>query len=441
MMTSAISSVLVMAAIVLGDGQGIDCKIANAKTKRFVPFRVIVKPTDKKFDHNPAELLTVLGKILNAPPSQLSSPRRVGPDAFSIDSQGVDISQAAIFSQPVPFTDEHFKWIERDPYIFAHQSSTPDDFYYAQSLLHPLWGLKEIGAPAAWSYWTGADTVVAAIVDSGVSTTHEDLPALWSLPTQVDQCQAHSVGYDAISNLCVTSPRGDHATRMAGVIGAIGNNQTGVVGVNWKIGLLSSTFMQDNIGCADVAVNALEYVRRVADTAHVRVVNLSWGTSEDSSALHDELRLLSAAGLVLVAAAGNSHDDIDQHPVYPAAYKDLPTLISVANTKEDGNLGDDSNYGANSVHIAAPGLDIMTTSSSAVGGYFNDWGTSIAAAFVTGSVGLLSSRCGKLTGKELRELLLDKDSVEDRKQLFGNQVEKNRFLNVGKAMKKCVALP
>ena len=440
-MVPVVTPLLVMAALVLGDGQGVDCKIANAVTKQFVPFRIIAKPKGKDFANNPAALRAVLASTLHVPLNQLSVPRRVGAAAFSIDSQGVDISQADIFNQPEPFKDDRFEWIERDPYIFAHQATPPDDFYYATSALHPLWGLKEISAPTAWDLSTGSDTVVAAIVDSGVDPAHEDLPRLWSLPAQVDNCAANSTGYDALTNLCVTNVRGDHATRMAGAIGALGNNHIGVVGVNWKVGLLSSTFMQGTIGCADAAANALDYVRRVADAAHVRVVNLSWGTSVDSSAVHDELTLLSNAHVVLVAAAGNGPTDIDQHPVYPAYYKDLATLISVANTKEDGHLGDDSNYGQTSVHIAAPGLNIMTTSSTAVGGYFNDWGTSIAAAHVTGAIALLASKCGNQSGEQLKELLLDDGNFDDRSQLFGNRVEKNRFLDIGKAMKKCAALP
>ncbi|HEY0371460.1 MAG TPA: S8 family serine peptidase [Thermoanaerobaculia bacterium] len=436
-----LASILVLASIFVGDRKAIDCKIGNAFTETYVPYRAIVKTRNKSFADDREAMRQAIASKLGTTPQDLTLEEIDDEGTFVVDSHAIDISKAPIFGGFV--SDDRFEYMERDPYILAHTLVEPNDPFF-HNPERPLWGLKEIHAPAAWQSSTGSAEIVAAIVDGGINPDHEDLTPLFKVKAAVGNCPKDSVGYDAISDRCETTPRGSHGTRMAGPIGAHGNNLKGVSGVNWTIGLLSATFMENGIGCAATAAAALEYVWQAkdAEAADIRVVNLSWGTSEDSSALREKLEKLSASGVVLVASAGNDALNIKDNPVYPAIYP-LPLLITVASMTQDGNLAGNSNFGPESVHIAAPGDKIYTTSWKDRPNpllnknyYKADQGTSIAAAHVTGAVALLASRCPKLKGEDLRALLIDNGTPRES---LRDLVKDRRFLNVEEAMVKTIA--
>jgi subtilisin family serine protease len=431
-----------LAAISFGTGPGIDCKVANALTQPFVPNRVILRATQPLAD-DPAALQKVLSDKLHVPPSALKI-TPVGATAFAVDSIGVDIAQPALFDRLQ--NDDHWRYAVRDPYIFDHGDVDTDDTYF-HSNVTPMWGLRAIHAPATWASSTGSADVVVAIVDGGISPDHEDLTPLWKSTVAVGNCPAGFGGYDAIDNRCQIKVRSAHATEMAGTIGAHAGNHVGVVGVNWTVSLLSSAFMDKGIGCASAAVDALHFVTSaIAAGVNVRVVNLSWGTSVDEPTLRSELQVLSSLGVVLVASAGNDGNDISiqANATYPATYP-LDTLIAVAAAQQDLSLISTSNRGA-TVHIAAPGLTIVTTSVSSALPHRTDTydidttGTSIAAAHVTGTIALLAAKCPKLTGKQLKDLMLDNSQPV---QALNGVVANKRFLDAKAAMdatiEKCKA--
>lgn len=429
-MPGFVSSFVILAGLALGASQPIDCKLSAGLGKEFVPNRVIVRPRGAV---SPTVLRGMLSELFKTDDLLIQGIGSTG--AFVVDSPSTDLSVAEI---PV-HGDDRIDYIQLDPYIVAYGSRDPNDPHFGAAR-DDLWGLVDMAAPAAWLHATGDERIVAAIVDSGIDSSHVDLKKLWSASVAVGGCAAGADGYDAIDDRCVAKARGDHATRMAGAAGARGNNGVGVVGVNWNVGLLSSGFMQDGKGCASVAANALKFVRLVKKTGagDVRVVNMSWGSAYDSWLIRDELQLLSDEGVVLVAAAGNALPtklplNIDNNPVYPARNQ-FETLIAVAYTARSEKIGVSSNYGPTNVHVAAPGEDIWTTSTEGYG-YKLDWGTSIAAAYVSGAVALLASRCPKLSGKELKALVLE---FADRRKGLDTFVQDGRFLNVGRAMTECV---
>jgi subtilisin family serine protease len=287
-------------------------------------------------------------------------------------------------------------------------------------------GLKDadISGVKAWTTTTGSKDIVVAVLDSGVEYTHADLANnIWTRPAAMKPYQDRDLGtvddvhgYDAVGNDGDPMDDNGQGTNVAGIIGAECENNLGTCGVNWKTQIMPLRFVNaGGYGCVADAVEAINYaINRKHAGVNIRVINASWGLTEHSRALEDVIRKAYEAGILLVAASGSSHTNIDQTPDYPAAY-DTGNIISVAATDRRDALASFSNYGLKSVHIAAPGKDILTT------GLGNDYeersGTSLAAAIVTGVAALALSAHPNLSVDQLRSLLLE--SVDELPGLRG----------------------
>ena len=174
-----------------------------------------------------------------------------------------------------------------------------------------------------------------------------------------------------------------HGTHIAGIISARGDNGVGIAGINWHTRILPERFHNGG-GHVSEAIQAIDH----AVSLGASVINASWGVFADNLALKDAIEWAGESGVVVVAAAGNYSSDIDNPDLayYPAAYN-LPNLISVASVDPSGNLSAFSNFGPNSVDIAAPGADIL---SAGFDGDYVFWsGTSMAAPHVAGVASLL----------------------------------------------------
>jgi len=152
------------------------------------------------------------------------------------------------------------------------------------------------------------------------------------------------------------------------------------------------------------AVEAINYaIDRKRAGVNLRVINASWGLSQQSRALEDVIRKAHEAGILFVAASGSTGSDNDKSQRYPSCYS-IGNIISVAATDRSDALAQFSNYGAKSVQLAAPGKDILTT---ALGNdYESHSGTSMAAAYITGIAALSLSAQPGLSVDQLRSLLL-----------------------------------
>jgi PKD repeat protein len=280
------------------------------------------------------------------------------------------------------------QYAEHDYYVQA--LATPDDQYYSR-----LWGFHNTGqfggmtnadidAPDAWDVQHDAGSIIVAVVDTGVRYTHEDLAAnMWVNPAD------GSHGTNVVAGN--TDPHDDygHGTHCAGTIGAVGDNTVGVVGVAWHVQIMACKFLdaQGN-GTIDGAIACLDYAR----SHGAKIVNASWGaTSFTSQALHDAIASLRDAGILLVAAAGNSGADNDVTPLYPASYSDLDNIIAVAATDESNSLTAFSDYGATNVDLAAPGTLIYSCWDNSDSDYQYDDGTSMSAAMVSGAVAVMEA--------------------------------------------------
>jgi len=271
----------------------------------------------------------------------------------------------------------------------------------------------DINAMRAWSETTGSDEVVVAVLDSGVDYNHEDLANnIWSRRANLDPYEDADLGvvddehgYNAVDNDGDPFDENGHGTHCAGIIGAEGGNSIGVTGVNWKVRIMPLKFMNaGGFGTTKDAIEAINYaIARKRDGVNVRVINASWGSTQRSRALEDVIRKANDEGILFVAASGNSSTNNDRQPHYPSSYN-LPNVVSVAALDRNDQLAQFSNYGVRSVHIAAPGKDILSTWLG--NDYEEHSGTSMATPVVAGVAALILSQKPNLAVEELRERLL-----------------------------------
>ena len=282
----------------------------------------------------------------------------------------------------------------------------------------------------AWSEMKGSvkekREVVVAIIDTGVDYLHPDLADhMWINEGEIpgdnidndnngyvddvygwdyynnDNTIGHYV-YSKKFNKNIASPldNDDHGTHIAGIIAAIANNNTGIAGIasniNIKIMSLKITGGPDGDGDLADAKKAIQYATMMG----ADICNLSWGTNIYSAELEEAMR---ESDMLFVAAAGNTGDNNDVIPVYPASFV-LDNLISVTFIDADGEMTPYSNYGVNSVDIAAPGEDIYST---IVGGYGAMSGSSMAAPQVSAIAALLYASSDHLYAANVKNLIVN----------------------------------
>lgn len=277
----------------------------------------------------------------------------------------------------------------------------------------------DIGAIKAWDITTGSSDVVVAVIDTGVYLDHADLAAnAWVNPGEVAGNGRDDDGngfvddvngwnFQSGNNQVYTDPTNDrHGTHVSGTIGATGNNGVGVTGVAWRVKLMGLKFLGGGPSSIDGAIRAINYaIDQKRRGANVRVINASWIASGESRALHDAIVAAGNADILFVCGAGNGGsdsvgDDLDSAPVYPAAYTDIPSLISVAAVDYADNLATFSNFGRRSVSVAAPGVSIVSTYPENGYGYMK--GTSMATPHVSGIAALIAAREPRLTAADIK---------------------------------------
>ena len=295
--------------------------------------------------------------------------------------------------------------------------ATPNDADYSK-----LWGMKnsgqtggtagcDINAETAWDYTTGSKNVVIGVIDTGVDYTHPDLAAnMWMNPGEVPDNGVDDdgngyiddvYGWDFANNDSDPMDDHSHGTHCSGTIAGVGNNGQGVAGVNWTAQIMALKFLgADGSGSTADAVGCVEYATQMG----AKLTSNSWGGGGFSQALYDAIAAAGDAGMLFIAAAGNDGTDNDQMPHYPSSY-DLDCIVAVAATDHNDELATFSCYGATSVDIAAPGVDIYST---VVGGQYDSYsGTSMATPHVSGAVGLMLAADPTLTPDRIKQLLME----------------------------------
>ncbi len=310
-----------------------------------------------------------------------------------------------------------------EPDYVRHLTAVPNDTMYGN-----LWGMPKISMPDAWDITTGSSDAVVAVIDTGMDLDHPDLEAnLWinSIEIPGDGKDNDGNGYvDDINGWDFVSDDDDpndsdgHGTHCAGTIGAVGNNANQVVGVCWTASIMPVRVgTEEGLLDSDI-VDGIRYAARNG----AKVLSNSYGGTGYSQTIYDAVEYANEQGCIFVAAAGNDSSDNDSLPQYPASY-DLPNVIAVAATDENDNLATFSNYGANSVDLAAPGVNIVSTYLD--GGTETLQGTSMACPHVAGAMTLLISLNADISPAEAKQVLLD--SVDELPVLAGKVVSGGRM--------------
>ncbi|MBI2924589.1 MAG: S8 family serine peptidase [Verrucomicrobia bacterium] len=315
----------------------------------------------------------------------------------------------------------------RDSGLFAYVE--PD--YIVKPLLEPtdaafvdgrLWGLKNTGqnrgvagadidAVRAWDATTGSREVIVGVIDTGIRYTHEDLrDQMWTNPGETPGNGVDDDGngfVDDVFGINAMNGSGnpfddvDHGTHVAGTIGAAANNSGQHVGVAWNVRLMAAKFLGQAGGTTSDGITCIDYT--VANGA--KILNNSWGGGLFSTPLLEAIRRARARGVLFVAAAGNDGTSNDEIPHYPSNYA-VDNIISVAALDRKDQLAIFSNFGRDTVHIGAPGVEIFSclATNNTSYGYLD--GTSMAAPHVSGVAALIASVFPDSTYADLKEAIL-----------------------------------
>ncbi|MEW6127787.1 MAG: S8 family peptidase [Acidobacteriota bacterium] len=346
--------------------------------------------------------------------------------------------------------DEAIRQAESDPrveyaepnFILKPSETVPNDLRFNE-----MWGLfnqtvsgADISATRAWDLTTGSNNVVVGITDTGVDIQHPDLAGnIW---TNVAEIPGNNLDDD--NNGFVDDVNGwnffdnnnrvfdsvtfdAHGTAVAGVIGAVGNNGAGITGVSWNVKLMPLKFISNGSGDTAGAVKAINYaIAQKNKGVNVRAINASWGPTgascndSFSKSLKKAINKAGNAGIVFVSSAGNGDcganrngDDLDAAPEYPASWGgSLPNALSVAAVDITDTFPTFSNFGHESVSVAAPGVAVLTTVPRGFAGlpealaYSAQSGTSFSAPHVTGIVALLATREPSLTPEQIKQRII-----------------------------------
>ena len=340
--------------------------------------------------------------------SQVLAGTTVGPEIALVPglhevtlAPGVSVAQALTAYRNNPAVQE----AESDAVV--HESAVPNDAYYQED----QWALNNTGqtggtygdsiqAEAAWNVTTGSKNVIVATLDSGVDFTDTDLAAnIWTNPN-IDPATDDIHGWNFVSNNNNVMDDFWHGTHVAGIIGAVGNNGVGVTGVNWNVQIMALKMLDSSgNGTTANAVLALDY----AVEHGAKIVNISWNGGAYSQAFHDAIQNAGNLGVLVVCAAGNNNANDDATTNYPPSYN-LPNMIVVAATDDNDNMATFSSYGANTVDIAAPGVNILSTVPG--NNYEFADGTSMATPMVSGGAALLLAADPSLTVAQLKPRIL-----------------------------------
>jgi subtilisin family serine protease len=225
------------------------------------------------------------------------------------------------------------------------------------------WGIDRIKANLVWPEGNTADPVKVGIIDTGISNKHPDLLA------------NVKGGVNTINPTKSWNDDNGHGSHVAGIVAAL-NNNIGVVGAAPAADLYAIKVLNaSGSGYLSDVIEGIQW----AITNHMQVINMSLGTTSDIQSFHEAVAAAKEAGIVVVAAAGNSGNLVS----FPAAYSEV---IAVSATDQDDVIASWSSRGPE-VDLAAPGVSIYSTYKGT--GYATLSGTSMATPHVTGVAALL----------------------------------------------------
>jgi subtilisin family serine protease len=287
----------------------------------------------------------------------------------------------------------------------------------------------DIDADMAWGVSTGDHGVIVGVIDTGCDYNHPDLAAnIWTNPGEIpgnsiDDDNNGFVddvhGYDFYNNDGDPFDDNGHGTHVSGTIGGVGNNGVGVVGVNWNVSIMCIKFLSaGGSGSTAGAISSVDYSVAMG----VDLTSNSWGGGGFSQALMDAIAAADANEQLFIAAAGNSNTNNDVTPHYPSSYN-VPNIIAVAATDRNDAKASFSSYGATSVDLGAPGVDILSTLPGNSYGTLS--GTSMATPHVSGVAALVRSLNPAIPAAQVKQTILN--HVDPKPSMAGITVTGGRL--------------
>jgi len=286
-------------------------------------------------------------------------------------------------------TAELIAELSRDP---AVETAEPNYLRWVtgvsnDTLFTNLWGLQNTGQSVNGTAGTAGDDIrfvaawglarpttnqfIVAVIDTGVDYTHPDLAGnMW---TNTGEIPGNGVdddgngyvddyyGYDFADNLPNPADSGFHGTHVAGTIAAVGNNQLGVIGVDYQAGIMALRASSDGDTLPDSAIiEAIQYATMMKNRGvNIVAINESFGGGGSNSTERAAMQAAGNAGIIFCVAAGNNTANNDRTAFYPASYR-LTNMIVVAATDQNNALASFSDYGTNTVDLGAPGVNILS---------------------------------------------------------------------------------
>ena len=347
------------------------------------------------------------------------------------------------------------------PNYISHALALPNDPRYNE-----LWGMTTINAPQAWDITTGSSQVIVAVLDTGISYNHPDLAG------NIARDLENNIGRNCVVGAPDINDPYDiygHGTHVAGTIGAVGNNSTGVAGINWRVGLLGVKVLNDQgSGSGNEIIAGMNYVLdQKRRGLNIKVVNMSLGgwwnpvPNPEADPYGSTVKALSDAGIVVVIAAGNEFQNIDNpggpgsdpsdpsydyrgELPYPACFRFANTITVAAITKET-TRSQYSNYSPRYVDLAAPGGltrysgdpdGILSTVPGNVYEFYQ--GTSMATPHVAGAAALIAAAHPTENAGQIKARILE--NVTPNGNLNG-LVARNGHLNLNAAIRGTTPTP
>jgi thermitase len=312
--------------------------------------------------------------------------------------------------------------------------------------INQAWGLKKSDAGRAWSVSKGNRDIIVAVIDTGADVKHEDLDTnIWTNPgeTGVDAKGRNKAsngidddgngfiddvhGWNFVSNNGILTDNHGHGTHIAGIIGAKAGNNKGISGISPEISLMILKYYDPKVAGTDNLKNTIASIHyAVKMGAHI--INYSGGGTEYSQDEKDAIMEAERKGILFVAAAGNERSNSDQFKYYPADYG-LSNVVSVTAIDPSTEVLSSSNYGTETVDIAAPGQNILSCLPGNAYGYMT--GTSQATAFVTGAAALVMARREAFKAVDIKKYIL---STGDAQASLSTKTRTSRQLNLYKSL-------
>jgi subtilisin family serine protease len=230
------------------------------------------------------------------------------------------------------------------------------------------------------------DGGIVGVIDTGADTTHPDLaPNLWVNPGEIPANGLDDDGNGLADDLHGYDFAGDagrpadsdpmdvdinpgHGTHVAGTVAATPGNGLGVAGVSGSTRIMILKASPDGTGIPDDAsLAAINYAVMMKAAGHnIVALNASYGGGAFNELERDAIQAAGDAGIVFCAAAGNEGANNDATPTYPASYR-LSNMVVVAATDSKDAMASFSNFGSATVDLAAPGVNIYSTTPVHIG--------------------------------------------------------------------------